>query len=85
MALERALFDRGWGAHTIDGDNVRRGLNADLGFSPEDRQENIRRVGEVAALLPTPDWSASPRSSRRSTTTARGRAPLRGGARSSRS
>ncbi len=51
MALERALFDRGWAAYTIDGDNVRRGLNADLGFSPEDRQENIRRVGEVAALF----------------------------------
>jgi bifunctional enzyme CysN/CysC len=51
MALERALFDRGWGAYTIDGDNVRRGLNADLGFSPQDRQENIRRVGEVAALF----------------------------------
>jgi bifunctional enzyme CysN/CysC len=51
MALERALFDRGWNAYTIDGDNVRRGLNADLGFSPQDRQENIRRVGEVAALF----------------------------------
>jgi bifunctional enzyme CysN/CysC len=51
MALERALFDRGWAAYTIDGDNVRRGLNADLGFSPKDRQENIRRVGEVAALF----------------------------------
>ena len=51
MALERALFDRGWGAYTIDGDNVRRGLNADLGFSPQDRQENIRRIGEVAALF----------------------------------
>ncbi|MEO8344106.1 MAG: adenylyl-sulfate kinase [Betaproteobacteria bacterium] len=51
MALERALFDRGWAAYTIDGDNVRRGLNADLGFSPGDRQENIRRVGEVAALF----------------------------------
>jgi len=51
MALERALFDRGWGAYTIDGDNVRTGLNADLGFSPKDRQENIRRVGEVAALF----------------------------------
>jgi bifunctional enzyme CysN/CysC len=35
----------------IDGDNVRQGLNADLGFSPEDRSENIRRVGEVAALM----------------------------------
>ena len=51
MALERALFDRGWNAYTIDGDNVRRGLTADLGFSPQDRQENIRRVGEVAALF----------------------------------
>ncbi len=51
MALERALFDRNWAAYTIDGDNVRRGLNADLGFSPEGRQENIRRVGEVAALF----------------------------------
>jgi bifunctional enzyme CysN/CysC len=51
MALERALFDRGWNAYTIDGDNVRRGLNADLGFSAQDRQENIRRVGEVAALF----------------------------------
>ena len=51
MALERVLFDRGWVAYTIDGDNVRRGLNADLGFAPEDRQENIRRIGEVAALF----------------------------------
>jgi bifunctional enzyme CysN/CysC len=51
MALERALFDRGWAAYTIDGDNVRGGLNADLGFTPDDRQENIRRVGEVAALF----------------------------------
>ncbi len=51
MALERALFDRGWSAYTIDGDNVRTGLNSDLGFSPKDRQENIRRVGEVAALF----------------------------------
>jgi adenylyl-sulfate kinase len=51
MALERRLFDQGWQAYTLDGDNVRRGLNADLGFSPEDRQENIRRIGEVAALF----------------------------------
>ena len=51
MALERALFDLGWQAYTLDGDNVRRGLNADLGFSPQDRQENIRRIGEVAALF----------------------------------
>lgn len=51
LALERRLFDRGWNVYTLDGDNVRTGLNADLGFSPEDRQENLRRVGEVAALF----------------------------------
>jgi adenylyl-sulfate kinase len=51
MALERKLIDQGWSAYTLDGDNVRRGLNADLGFSPQDRQENIRRIGEVAALF----------------------------------
>jgi len=51
MALERRLTDLGWQAYTLDGDNVRRGLNADLGFSPQDRQENIRRIGEVAALF----------------------------------
>jgi len=51
MALERRLFDMGWQAYTLDGDNVRHGLNADLGFSPADRQENIRRIGEVAALF----------------------------------
>ena len=51
MALERRLADLGWQAYTLDGDNVRHGLNADLGFSPADRQENIRRIGEVAALF----------------------------------
>ncbi len=51
MALERRLFDRGWQVYTLDGDNVRRGLSADLGFSPRDREENIRRIGEVAALF----------------------------------
>jgi len=51
MALERRLFDAGYAAYVLDGDNVRRGLNANLGFSPEDRQENIRRIGEVAALF----------------------------------
>lgn len=51
MALERRLADLGWQAYTLDGDNVRRGLNSDLGFSPGDRQENIRRIGEVAALF----------------------------------
>lgn len=50
-ALERALVERGSLAYLLDGDNVRHGLNGDLGFSPEDRAENIRRIGEVAALF----------------------------------
>jgi bifunctional enzyme CysN/CysC len=49
--LERALFDRGYQTYVLDGDNIRFGLNANLGFSPEERAENIRRVGEVAALF----------------------------------
>lgn len=51
IELERRLFDTGYNVYVLDGDNIRHGLNADLGFTPEDRQENIRRVGEVAALL----------------------------------
>lgn len=51
MRVEHALFTRGFQTYVLDGDNVRRGLNADLGFSPEGRTENIRRVGEVAALM----------------------------------
>lgn len=51
MAVEHALFVRGIQTYVLDGDNVRRGLNADLGFSADDRTENIRRVGEVAALM----------------------------------
>jgi bifunctional enzyme CysN/CysC len=51
MELERQLFQAGCAAYVLDGDNVRRGLNTNLGFSPEDRKENIRRVGEVAALF----------------------------------
>ncbi len=50
-ALESALFARGCQVYVLDGDNVRHGLNRDLGFSPEDRAENIRRIGEVAKLL----------------------------------
>jgi adenylylsulfate kinase len=49
--LEKALWERGARAYVLDGDNVRHGLNKDLGFSPEDRGENIRRIGEVAALF----------------------------------
>lgn len=50
-ALERELFDLGMQVYVLDGDNVRHGLNSNLGFSPEDRVENIRRVAEVAKLL----------------------------------
>ena len=49
--VERKLFDRGKDVFILDGDNVRHGLNGDLGFSPEDRDENIRRIGEVAHLF----------------------------------
>lgn len=51
MGLEERLMALGYACYTLDGDNVRHGLNANLGFSPEDRSENIRRVGEVAALF----------------------------------
>ena len=51
MAVEQELFRRGYQVYVLDGDNVRHGLNANLGFSPEDRAENIRRVGEIAALF----------------------------------
>ena len=51
VELERLLFRKGCQVYLLDGDNVRHGLNADLGFSPQDRTENIRRVGEVAALM----------------------------------
>lgn len=49
--LEKYLFDQGLQAYVLDGDNLRFGLSADLGFKPEDRNEHIRRVGEVAALF----------------------------------
>lgn len=49
--LEKALLDRGIHTYLLDGDNVRHGLNKDLGFSDEDRAENIRRVAEVARLM----------------------------------
>jgi len=51
MGLERRLFDLGHAAYVLDGDNIRAGLNADLGFSAEGRSQNIRRAGEVAALF----------------------------------
>lgn len=50
-AIAKALHDRGCHTYVLDGDNIRHGLNKDLGFSPEDRHENIRRIGEVANLF----------------------------------
>ncbi len=49
--IERMLVERGAFAYALDGDNIRHGLNDDLGFSPDDRAENIRRIGEVARLF----------------------------------
>jgi bifunctional enzyme CysN/CysC len=51
QALERELFNRGMHTYVLDGDNIRHGLNSNLGFSPQDRVENIRRVSEVAKLM----------------------------------
>jgi adenylylsulfate kinase len=49
--LEKRLLERGVRTYILDGDNIRHGLNKNLGFSPEDRTENIRRIGEVAKLF----------------------------------
>ena len=51
VAAEAELVNRGRLAYVLDGDNVRHGLNKNLGFSPEDRTENIRRIGEVSKLF----------------------------------
>ena len=51
VATEHVLAERGRLVYVLDGDNVRHGLNTNLGFSPEDRTENIRRIGEVAKLF----------------------------------
>ncbi|MBF0168881.1 MAG: adenylyl-sulfate kinase [Alphaproteobacteria bacterium] len=51
MEVEHQLLRKGRQVYVLDGDNLRQGLNSDLGFSPEDRTENIRRVGEVAHLF----------------------------------
>ena len=51
FTVEHALVERGRLAYCLDGDNIRHGLNKNLGFSPEDRTENIRRIGEVAKLF----------------------------------
>lgn len=50
-ALERRLYEEGFTTKFLDGDNIRTGLNRDLGFSNEDRRENIRRIAEVAKLF----------------------------------
>jgi bifunctional enzyme CysN/CysC len=50
-AVEEALLEKGRPAYVLDGDNLRLGLNSDLGFTPEDRAENVRRVTEVAFLM----------------------------------
>ncbi len=49
-ALERKLYNSGYFAQVLDGDNIRSGINSNLGFSLEDRQENIRRIAEIAKL-----------------------------------
>ena len=49
--VEKKLYELGISTYVLDGDNVRHGLNKNLGFSPEDRAENIRRIGEVAKLF----------------------------------
>ncbi|WP_411843089.1 adenylyl-sulfate kinase [Salinicoccus sp. HZC-1] len=51
VALEKALYEQHIHSYRLDGDNVRHGLNSNLGFSPEDRKENIRRIGEVGKLM----------------------------------
>ncbi|MFK7781781.1 adenylyl-sulfate kinase [Psychroserpens sp.] len=49
--VEQKLFQQGIKTYTLDGDNIRKGINNDLSFSPEDRTENIRRIAEVANLM----------------------------------
>jgi bifunctional enzyme CysN/CysC len=58
VALERVLLEQGRPALVLDGDNLRHGLNRDLGLSPQDRAENVRRVGEVAKLFAGVGWVA---------------------------
>lgn len=50
-AVEQQLFNAGCQAYVLDGDNIRHGLSADLGFSPTDREEHMRRIGELAKLM----------------------------------
>lgn len=50
-ALDCFLYEKGYTTYSLDGDNIRMGINGDLGFSPEDRTENLRRIAEVAKLF----------------------------------
>lgn len=50
-AVEQALFNKGIHTYLLDGDNVRKGINSNLSFSPEDRKENIRRIAEISNLM----------------------------------
>ena len=50
-ALEHKLHEEGFKTYALDGDNIRKGINSDLNFSPEDRKENIRRIAEIANLF----------------------------------
>ena len=60
-AIAERLVDAGHACFVLDGDNLRHGLNRDLGFTPEDRRENVRRVAEAARLLDAGDssWDAA--------------------------
>lgn len=51
VAIEKKLHEQGMSTYILDGDNVRHGINKNLGFSPEDRTENIRRIGEISKLF----------------------------------
>ncbi len=74
VEIEALLIGAGRPAFRLDGDNLRHGLNGDLGFSTEDRAENVRRTAHAAALLARPASSRWSRSSRRTRRTARPRA-----------
>ncbi|MCM3730350.1 adenylyl-sulfate kinase [Fictibacillus nanhaiensis] len=50
-AVEKSLYEKGLRTYLLDGDNIRHGINQDLGFSPGDRKENIRRIGEISKLF----------------------------------
>ena len=49
--VENELYNKGYSTYTLDGDNIRKGINKNLSFSPEDRSENIRRISEIANLM----------------------------------